>query len=340
MRPDRRGAHARARFFRRAGIGAGLIAFLAIGGFITGAIWLGRAIGMPYERRGVMPLIVLAVVFLIVRAALSMRRFGSPLWDVMEAADRVADGDYGVRVTESGPPPIRALARSFNTMTERLQDADRQRRDLMADVAHELRTPLTVLQGRIEGLIDGVYPRDQRQLEQLLGETHVLSRLVEDLRTLALSKAGMLPLQKEPTNIVALVRDVARNFSGQHPSIVAPEPAEVMTDIDPVRIREVVSNLIANAIRYTPGDGRITITVDAEAGPIAVTVNDTGQGIAPEQLPRLFDRFHKGVESSGSGLGLAIAKGIVTAHSGEISATSTLGSGTTIRFTLPSMIAE
>src|SRR6185503_20474538 len=114
-------------------------------------------------------------------------RAGGPLGAVMDAAARVADGDYTARVDERGPPPLRALARSFNTMTERLALADRQRRDLMADLAHELRTPLSVLQGRIEGLIDGVYPLEPGQLDQLLDQTKILSRLIEDLRTLALS---------------------------------------------------------------------------------------------------------------------------------------------------------
>ena len=338
MRPDhyyRRGASARARFFRRAGLGVGVLAALAGAGVIAGALKLADAFGVVNVPRFVVPLFILTVVFLATGVFKSMRRFGSPLWAVMDAADRVADGDYTVRVDEWGPPPIRALARSFNTMTSRLQDADKLRRDLMADVAHELRTPLTALQGRIEGLIDGVYPHDQSQFEQLLDETNVLSRLVEDLRTLALSEAGALPLQKEPTNIVDLARDVAQSFSGQHPSIVAPDPADVVVDIDPLRIREVVSNLVANAIRYTPDAGQISIAVDTERESVSLTVIDTGRGIAPEQLPRLFDRFYKSTESRGSGLGLAIAKGIVTAHGGEIAAASTPGQGTSIRVTLP-----
>jgi len=338
MRPYqhyRHGASSRARFFRRAGLGAGALAALAGAGIVAGAVKLAGVLGVANASRVVMPLFILTIVFLVTGVFRSMRRFGSPLWAVMDAADRVADGDYTVRVDEWGPPPIRALARSFNTMTSRLQDADRLRRDLMADVAHELRTPLTVLQGRIEGLIDGVYQPDGTQLKQLLDETTVLSRLVEDLRTLALSEAGALSLQREPTNIVELARDVAQSFSGQHPSVIAPAPADIVVDIDPVRIREVVSNLIANAIRYTPHDRQISITVDAQHDRVALTVADTGRGIEPDQLRRLFDRFYKGAESRGSGLGLAIAKGIVTAHGGEIGATSTPGEGTSIRVTLP-----
>jgi two-component system sensor histidine kinase BaeS len=326
--------YARARYFRRAGIGAGVLTILAVIGIIATALRLSTAFGVGPASPVAIPLAILFTVFLLFRLVLLMRGFGNPLRQVMDAADRVAEGNYTVRVTESGPPPIRALARSFNTMTSRLHDADRLRRDLMADVAHELRTPLTVLQGRIEGFIDGVYAPDAEQLAQLLDETNVLSRLVEDLRTLALSEAGALPLQKEPTNITELVRDVAKSFSGRQPSITAPAPANIVLDIDPVRIREVVTNLVANAIRYTPDDGQITITIDDRDDRLAVTVSDTGAGIAAEQLPRLFDRFYKGADSRGSGLGLAIAKGIVTMHGGLIDVTSKVGEGTSIRFTL------
>ena len=254
----------------------------------------------------------------------------------MDAADRVADGDYSVRVKESGPPPMRALARSFNAMTMRLENADRLRRDLMADVAHELRTPLTVLQGRLEGLVDDVYPLDKAQLAQLLEETQVLSRLVDDLRTLALSDAGAFPLQKESTDLVLLANDVVHSMQGRGAPIT-PVAANrvVLSDVDPIRIREVLTNLLANAIRHTPNDGRIEVALTEAAGVVTMAVADTGDGIAADALPRLFDRFYKGPDSRGSGLGLAIAKGIVAAHGGEISADSTAGQGTTIRFTLP-----
>lgn len=282
------------------------------------------------------PLVILVVGFGVAVTFIRTRGFAGPLRHVMEAADRVADGDYSVRVTaNAGSPPIRALAHSFNTMTARLQGADRLRRDLMADVAHELRTPLSVLQGKIEGLIDGVYPHDKAQFEQLLEETQVLSRLVEDLRTLALSEAGALPLQKESTDLAGLAHDVIRSLQGAGAAIEGPALKAVTIDIDPVRIREVLTNLIANALRHTPSSGRITIAIAEAADQVVVTVTDTGAGIAPEVIGRLFDRFYKGAESRGSGLGLAIAKGIVTAHGGEIRASSTLGQGTTIEFTLP-----
>ena len=274
--------------------------------------------------------------------AVTMRKahgFTGPLVAVMTAADRVAEGDYSVRVHEGGPPPIRALTRSFNTMTGRLQNADRLRRDLMADVAHELRTPLSVLQGRLEGLLDGVYTCDERQVSQLLEDTHVLSRLIEDLRTLALSDAGALPLEREPADLVAFVRDVAASMEPEAArrsiSVQVKASTEAVADIDPVRVREVLTNLLDNAVRHSPAGRPVTVSIAAEGSSVVVTVADTGEGMDGETLARLFDRFHKGPESRGSGLGLAIAKGIVTAHGGDIRVSSAPGRGTQVTFALP-----
>jgi len=324
---------ARRQFFRRAGFGGFVLMVMAFIGMMQMIASVSYRFGAA-GWGGAFPLGLLVFVF-AAAAFVAMRAIASPLGSVMDAADRVAAGDYTVRVPETGAPPIRALANSFNAMTARLQGADRVRRDLMADVAHELRTPLTVLQGRIEGLIDGVYPRDETQLAQLLEETQVLSRLIEDLRTVALSDAGALPLQKESIDIVELARDVARSFEGRGAAVEVVATAAATLDLDALRIREVLTNLITNAIRHTPADGRITIGITQEKDRVVVTVKDTGAGVPPDAVPRLFDRFYKGADSRGSGLGLAIARGIVAAHGGEIGASSTPGEGTTIRFTLP-----
>ena len=328
-------------FFRRVGFAA-LVLLLTIITSMFAAGWLFAGGG---GRAGaaaalVMMLLLFAVMSVMVLVSGSMRRFASPLHAVMDAADRVAEGHYGVRVQEFGAPPMRALAHSFNTMTERLQNADRLRRDVMADVAHELRTPLSVLQGRLEGLIDGVYPRDDRQLSELLEETHVLSRLIEDLRTLALSDADALPLQKEPTNLVALVNDVVQSMrpeADRKSLLLAVNAADDATvvDLDPVRIREVLTNLLTNALRHTAAGRSVTISVKAEKGSAMVIVRDEGEGMSPEEVARMFDRFYKGERSRGSGLGLSIAKSIVTAHGGDITASSDVGKGTTIQFRLP-----
>jgi signal transduction histidine kinase len=319
----------------------------AVIGLLT-LVWLAAtSLGLISSPYGARPVLVIAGVVasftaLVAIVALTtvLRRTGGPLAQVMEAADRVAAGDYEVRVAEQGPRPVRALARSFNTMTERLQNADRLRRNLMADVAHELRTPVTVLQGRLEGLIDGVYRRDDEQMSELLEETRLLSRLIDDLRTLAQSDAGALRLEREPTNLVALVHDVVRATQTDAAATSATlnlttsgESAEV--DLDPLRIREVLTNLLSNALRYAGADGAVTVSVKSVANEVAVAVADTGVGMLPDEVARMFDRFYKGPESRGSGLGLAIAKGIVTAHGGRIWASSERGQGTTVTFTLP-----
>jgi signal transduction histidine kinase len=211
----------------------------------------------------------------------------------------------------------------------------------MADVAHELRTPLTVIQGKLEGLLDGVYQPDPGQLQQLLDETHVLSRLVEDLRTLALSESGGLKLQKESIDLTALARDVVLAYGGEAQAggvrleVEAPDDLTPI-DADAVRIREVIGNLLSNALRHTPAGGAVVIRLAAGSnGGVSVEVRDTGSGMPPEEIARAFDRFYKGPESRGSGLGLSIARGLVAAHGGEIRASSEPGRGTSIAFTLP-----
>jgi signal transduction histidine kinase len=185
-----------------------------------------------------------------------------------------------------------------------------------------------------------VYARDESQISQLLEETRVLSTLIEDLRTLALSDAGALPLHKEPTDVSGLVQDVV--LSMQTESIrksvvlaVSGSTGNGLIDLDPLRIREVLTNLLANALRHTGTGGAVTVSVNGTNEGAEISVTDTGEGISPEELKRIFDRFHKGSASHGSGLGLTIAKGIVTAHGGDITASSRPGMGTTVAFTLP-----
>jgi two-component system, OmpR family, sensor histidine kinase BaeS len=302
---------------------------------------LATALGAPdlvgNVARGVA---LLVVVYGFLFTARALRRFAAPVGDVIEAVGRVADGDLSTRVDERGPREARALARAFNTMTTRLEAGEEQRRRLLADVSHELRTPLSVVQGNLEALVDGVHPADEAHLVAILDETKVLSRLVEDLRTLSLAESGALALHREAIDVGALVRETVDSFASQaEPAGVSLE-AQVSSglpqvDADPVRAREILSNLIANALRYTPSGGRVTVTAQPGDAAVAIDVRDTGEGIAPERIGRIFDRFYKSPESRGAGLGLAIAKQLVEAHGGEISATSVLGKGADIRFTLP-----
>jgi two-component system sensor histidine kinase BaeS len=232
---------------------------------------------------------------------------------------------------------ILALALAFRTVFGRVAGAfaeqTRLRRQLMADVAHELRTPLAILQGRIEGLLDGVYPRDEARFAELLEETRHLSRLVEDLGTLAHAEAGALELRKEPVDLGDLLRDVAAAL----PRPIAVEiPADLPAiEVDPVRIRQVLLNLLANALRHTPAEGVVSIEAQAQPQRMLIRVRDSGTGIAPEDLPRVFERFQKGSGSRGSGLGLPIARKLVLAHGGDIGIESTPGQGTEVTVSLP-----
>lgn len=332
----------RARFFRRVAAAALAVTLLGAYGALT-LVWsaannLGLVASSPARNAGPVAVVFAMVAFfgaLIVFRGMT-HRVARPLRDVMDAAERVADGDYSVRVAEYGPPPIRGLARAFNTMTERLQRHDRQRRDLMSDVAHELRTPLTVIQGKLEGLLDDVYPRDDRHLTELLDEAHVLSRLVEDLRTLALSDSGALKLQKESVDIAALTRDVVRTFTSGDVRLGVEAPDELPPiSLDPVRIREVLTNLLSNALRHTPRGGSVTVRVTPSSSGVQVDVQDTGSGMTAEELACAFDRFQKGPASGGAGLGLSIARSLVAAHDGAIRASSVPGRGTTMTITLP-----
>ncbi len=337
----------RGRFFWRIGGLVTLFFIFTIGG-CTLAFWLAasalRLVEIPngpllFLRPGSLIALLIGFVGLFLTAH-ALRRVAVPIGDLMEAVGRVAEGDYTARVSEHSPREVRALARAFNDMAARLQANEETRRNLLADVTHELRTPLTVIQGNLEGLLDGVYPRDDAHLGPILEETRVLSRLVEDLRLLSLAESGALKLQKEPTDLAVLLSETAASFRAQADAAGVTLNVEVtadlpLLDLDPARMREVLSNLIANALRYTSSGG--TIRAHAEGGykVVNVSVSDTGAGIPPEDLPHIFDRFYKSGDSRGTGLGLAIAKNLVAAHGGEISAQSTPGQGTTIQFTLP-----
>jgi signal transduction histidine kinase len=335
----------RVRFFKRIALLAVVVLMAGVGGAIA-LVWTAAARWgiVAASPAGAAVVIGGAMLGALLTAALiiggGLRLFGRPFGAVMDAAARVADGDYAVRVAEHGAPPLRALARAFNSMTGRLADHDRLRRDLMADIAHELRTPLTVVQGKLEGLLDGVYPRDDRQLDELLEETRILSRLIDDLRTLALSEAGTLTLEKEPTDVGALAADAARaagaEASARGITIAVEAPTGLPPiDLDPVRIREVIGNLLTNALRHTPPGGAIDLRLRQASVAIEIEVRDTGEGMTADELARAFDRFHKGSGSRGSGLGLTIARNLVVAHGGEVRLASEPGRGTTAVVTLP-----
>lgn len=274
--------------------------------------------------------------------AIFVRRIATPVADIVSATERIGKRDYKVRIDPPvlGPRWLANTARAFNAMASELESQDEARRHMMADIAHELRTPLAVVQGQLEGLIDGVYPRDNERLQELLEETRVLTRLVEDLRTLSTAESGALALIKEPTDLVTLGHDVASALAahaaerGVSLTIEAPSEMEPVS-LDPVRIREVLTNLTVNALRYTPRGGGVRLVLLTRSDGVELRVIDTGAGIAADELPRIFDRFYKGATSSGTGLGLTIARRLVEAHGGTIRAESRVGAGTTMVVFLP-----
>ncbi len=274
-------------------------------------------------------------------AGIGMRRLLLPLRDLAEAASRVESGDLNARVVARGPGDLRALAHAFNRMTARLQRTEQQRRNLLADTHHELQTPLTVLQGNLEAMLDGVYPADEAHLSALMEETRLLSRLVDDMRVLSDLESGVLRLHREPTDLVRLVDEVRLLFGPQTRQrgvelLVTTASRLPPADVDPVRVQQVLANLLSNALRHTPEGGGIRLSLEAaENGWIPVWVRDTGVGIAPGDIDYVFDRAYRSADSGGRGLGLTIAKSLVEAHGGQIAIDSEPGRGTTVRFTLP-----
>ena len=327
----------RRRFVGKFFVGVAIFFAVIVGlsALIGGLVFRGDEHRGPFFFPLGIVILILVVVF-VVRAG---RRFASPVADVMEAADRVAAGDYEARVSERGPREVRQLGHAFNEMAERLGTNEERRRQLLADVAHELRTPLSVIQANLEALLDGLYPLDDAHLRPVLEESKVMSRLLNDLQTLSTAEAGALVLHREPVPPRALLDAAAQSFAAQAEDagvrLVIRAEDEVRTiDVDPLRVGEVLGNLVANALRHTPPGGEVILAASQRDDGVEFEVRDTGSGIDPERLPHVFDRFTKTPESSGAGLGLAIARSLVEAHGGTIRAESD-PSGTAISFVLP-----
>jgi len=310
----------------------------------TVGVWLvASAVGLisapPALRLASVAVIVLGGLAILV-AGRTFRRVATRFGDLVEAAGRIESGDYSVRLPERGPREVRSLTRAFNAMSARLEATDTRRRSFLADVTHEFRTPLSIIRGQAEAFADGVYLADAAHVAPILDATRTLARLVEDLGTLALSETGSLVLAREPVDLAVLVNSTVASFSPAAEAAGITLTGEVARDVppvqvDPARLSGVLRNLITNALRHTPSGGSVHVSATRSEGLLTVEVRDTGDGIPPDLLPRVFDRFVKGPGSTGSGLGLAIARDLVQAHGGTIEATSQVGVGTTVRFTLP-----
>lgn len=274
------------------------------------------------------------------------RAMARPLGQLSETARRLGRRDFTARAEVKGSDELRAVAQAFNDMAHDLDQAETVRRNLVADVAHELRTPLTVLQANLQALADEVYPLTKEEIERLLQQTQLLTHLVGELRELSLAEARQLALQRHPVDVSNLLERTVDSFESAAAqngvTLVLDTPQSVVIQADSERLQQVLNNLVHNALTYTPSGGRITLGATLQAGKIEITVRDTGTGIAPEHLPRIFDRFYRADksrsrETGGTGLGLAIAKAIIELHGGQIHAESTgiAGEGATFSIRLP-----
>jgi two-component system OmpR family sensor kinase/two-component system sensor histidine kinase BaeS len=290
------------------------------------------------------PVVVLVVLVSIVFTLYG--RFGKPLRQIFKAIDSVAEGNLSARVPDDDSPQFGELIKRFNKMVVELERAEQQRRNLTADIAHELRTPLHIIQGNLEGLIDGVYQPTSEHINNTLDETRLLTRLVSDLQTLSLAETGQLPLHFTRFLLADLIQDITSSFSSQAASLgvdlqtnsVDPKQ-ELSADYD--RLNQVLSNLVSNALRHTPSGGTVSIHTQNTDHKLQIIIADTGSGITPKDLPFIFDRFWRADKSRSerthSGLGLAIAKQLIHAHGGTIAVQSegVPGKGTTFTIELP-----
>jgi signal transduction histidine kinase len=273
------------------------------------------------------------------------RGMTQPLRDMAQASRRMETGDYSQRVHTASRDEVGQLATAFNRMSTELENLERSRRDLVANVSHELKTPIAAIRAHLENVLDGVESPDPHTLQVMLNQTERLSRLIDQLLELSRLESGEVPLRREEVSLAPLVTqvlseiEVARSDAGVAVSSDLPEDLPAV-DADRERVHQVLFNLLDNALRFTPRGGAVTVSADRDDGGVEVRVIDTGVGISVEHLPRLFERFYRADparsrEDGGTGIGLAIARSVVEAHGGHIRAESEPGRGSVFSFDLP-----
>jgi signal transduction histidine kinase len=321
-------------------------------GITIGSLYLDNS-PVPHSWSFVFPLIpsiagasFFAGLLTLVVGILLMNRVVNPLAEVIAASKAVADGNLAVRVPVRGrTDDLHALSDHFNHMTEALERNDRERRDLFADIAHELRTPLTILRGRLEGILDGVYPASRETIAPALAETYLLERLVDDLRLLTLAESKQLHIELRSVRVQEVLERVLDLFEAQAAEqniriSFQAEPGLPPVLADPHRLEQVVGNLLDNALRYSSEGSQVEISMKRVEKMIEITVADTGLGVAEAELPLIFNRFWRSDKSrtrltGGAGLGLAIVRQLVEAQGGTISAANRLERGLQISLRLP-----
>jgi signal transduction histidine kinase len=300
-------------------------------------------------------LLAFSAIVAVAFAALTAEQMLRTVREIAAAARQVAGGQFGVRVAPDGPDELAGLARDFNVMSERLEEIDRARREmeearrhLIAAISHDLRTPLASIRAMVEAIDDGVVADAetiQRYIHTVLGEVQRLSGLIDDLFELSRLDAGVLALQMEPGSLHDLVSDMMEALQVQAAEKGLTLQGAIDDSLPPVmmdaaRVQRVLYNLVQNAIRHTPPAGTVLLEAREEPDAVRVDIVDSGEGVAPADLPHIFDRFYRGEKSrvraqGGAGLGLAIARGLVEAHGGRIWAQSAPGQGARFSFVLP-----
>lgn len=283
------------------------------------------------------------LVVTIAVTVLAGRRFTRPLRALTAAAQRMRDGDVTTQVQVRRRDEIGRLAGAFNDMAASRAQVERLRTDLISDIAHELRTPLSNIRGWLEAAQDGVAEADDVLVASLLEEAMQLHHIIDDLQDLAMADAGTLRLHREAVSVQELFAQVTAAHRARAEAAgvaLAAEDGDVELSADPVRLRQVVDNLVTNAVRHTGAGGSVRLRVFADGADVVLEVRDTGSGIAAEDLPHVFDRFWRAEKSrnrqtGGSGLGLAIVRKLVEAHGGKVEVASELGVGTVFRVRLP-----
>lgn len=275
------------------------------------------------------------------------RYLTKPLRNMIQTMNRIKHGDLQARLTIQSNDEFGEVGNTFNLMTEKLVRTEQARTHLVADVAHELRTPLTIIQGQLELIQQGIKPADPTTLLPIQDEVSRLSGLVQDLHQLSLAEVGQLSLEKKPTDIKQLIHRLLDMYQAEAIEqeikltfIDQMKQNEVILEIDPNRITQVLSNLLSNALRYTQKQGNITIQIERKNDWLTLKIIDTGRGIKAEHIPYLFDRFYRADadrsrNQGGTGLGLAIAKEYIQLHGGNITVESEVGKGTTFTIQLP-----
>jgi len=331
---------------------------LKTSGKVVGYVGLARLMPFPNVENDTPLDAVIFVASVLLRVSLGVavtsiifgvmlsRSLTSQLNHFVEVTKHIGQRNFALRMEETGSDELVAVARAFNQMVANLEQAEQLRRNLLTDVAHELRTPLTVLQGNLRAILDEVYPLELEEIARLYEHTRFLNRLVNDLHELAQAESKQLPLHLQETNLneflatsIDIFHAAAESKQITLQSQIEPNLPLVMVDM--ARLKQVLQNLLANALRHTPSGGMITVKAMAQGGHITLMVQDSGEGILPEHLPHVFDRFYRADparsrDQGGAGLGLAIVRAIVEAHGGQIRAESSgvAGEGTSFMIQL------